>query len=169
MTPLACLFILLATSAMPAAAAGEAKPSSGQKPIEVLNAALARWAEVVQPPAGQAARTFVTRVKVVKAEGLPAMLLPPQSLAAIDGLALYPAQPSLGDQVDGRTDAMTSTRTDSATYMLQRPGNYVLPAIDIAWWNVGSGKVERIHLDEVPLAVAVNPMDPTASSAGQQS
>src|SRR5215470_2266444 len=107
----------------------------------------------------------VTRTVTIKAEGTPAMLLPPQSLAAIDGLALYPAQPSLQDHVDGRTDAMTSTRIDSATYMLQRPGNYVLPAIDIAWWNTGSGKIERIHLDEVPLAVAVNPAEPTAGTA----
>ena len=107
----------------------------------------------------------VTRTVTIKAEGLPAMLLPPQSFAAIDGLALYPAQPSFDDHVDGRTDTMTSTRVDSATYMLQRPANYVLPAIDIAWWNVGGNKVERIHLDEVPLAVAANPAEPTASEA----
>lgn len=110
----------------------------------------------------------VTRTVTIKAEGLPAMLLPPQSSVAIDGLALYPAQPSLDDHVDGRTDAMTSTRIDSATYMLQRPGNYVLPAIDIAWWNVGSGKIERIHLDEVSLTVAVNPAEPAAGAVGGQ-
>jgi len=110
----------------------------------------------------------VTRMVTTKAEGLPAMLLPPQSFAAIDGLALYPAQPSLQDHVDGRTDVMTSTRVDSATYMLQRPGNYILPAIDVAWWNMGSGKVERIHLDEVPLAVAVNPAEPSAGAASGQ-
>jgi hypothetical protein len=108
----------------------------------------------------------VTRTVTIKAEGLPAMLLPPQSFVAIDGIALYPAQPSLDDHVEGRTDTMTSTRVDSATYMLQRPGNYVLPAIDIAWWNVGSGKIERIRLGEVPLAVAVNPAEPAAGAAG---
>jgi len=110
----------------------------------------------------------VTRTVTLKAASLPAMLLPPQSFVVIDGLALYPAQPSLQDHVEGRTDAMTSTRVDSATYMLQRPGNYVLPAIDIAWWNVGTGKVERIHLDEVALAVAVNPAEPAASAATGQ-
>ena len=110
----------------------------------------------------------VTRTVTIKAEGLPAMLLPPQSFATIEGLALYPAQPSLEDHVDGRTDAMTSARVDSATYMLQRPGNYVLPAIDIAWWNMGSGKIERVHLDEVPLAVAANPAEPAASAEGGQ-
>jgi oxygen tolerance protein BatD len=110
----------------------------------------------------------VTRTVTIKAEGLPAMLLPPQSFAAVDGLALYPAQPSLDDHIDGRTDAMTSMRIDSATYMLQRPGKYLLPAIDIAWWNVGSSKIERIHLDEVPLAVAVNPGEPAASAPSGQ-
>lgn len=92
-----------------------------------------------EPKTGDA----VTRTVTIKAEGLLAMLLPPQSFAAIDGFSLYPAQPSLEDHVDGRTDAMTSTRINSATYMLQRPGNYVLPAIDIAWLNVRSGEIER--------------------------
>ncbi|KRR19299.1 hypothetical protein CQ14_35330 [Bradyrhizobium lablabi] len=110
----------------------------------------------------------VTRTVTIKAEGLPAMLLPPQYFTAIDGMALYPAQPSLQDHVDGRTDSMTSTRIDSATYMLQQPGSYVLPAIDIAWWNTDSGKVERIHLDEVPLMVAVNPAEPAAGGATGQ-
>jgi hypothetical protein len=53
--------------------------------------------------------------------------------------------------------------------MLQRPGNYVLPAIDIAWLNVRSGEIERIHLDEVPLTVAVNPAEPAAGTAGGES
>src|SRR5262245_28366058 len=35
----------------------------------------------------------VTRTVTMKAEGTPAMRLPPQSFAQIDGLALYPAQP----------------------------------------------------------------------------
>jgi hypothetical protein len=118
-----------------------------------------------EPKTGDA----VTRTVTIKAEGLPAMLLPPQSFAAIDGFSLYPAQPSLEDHVDGRTDAMTSTRIDSATYMLQRPGNYVLPAIDIAWLNVRSGEIERVHLDEVPLTVAVNPAEPAAGTAGGES
>jgi hypothetical protein len=108
----------------------------------------------------------VTRIVTTKAEGIPAMLLPPQKLVAIDGLALYPAQPSLQDKTDGRTDALTSTRTDSATYMLQRPGDYLLPAIDVGWWNVDAGKMELAHLDAVPLQVAANPAVQGAPSAG---
>jgi hypothetical protein len=105
----------------------------------------------------------VTRTVTIKAEGAPAMLLPPQTFTPIDGLTLYPAQPSLGDHTDGRTDALTSTRTDSATYMLQRPGNYALPAIEVGWWNIGEQRVERAHLDAVTFEVAANPNMPVAT------
>jgi hypothetical protein len=99
----------------------------------------------------------VTRVVTIKAEGTPAMLLPPQTFAIIDGLRLYPAQPELEDKVEGRTGAMTSTRVDSATYMLERAGDFSLPAIDIGWWNVGEGRVEQVHLAAALLKVAANP------------
>ncbi len=105
----------------------------------------------------------VTRTVIIKAEGVPAMLLPPGKFAAVDGLAVYPAQPSLEDKTIGRTDTMSSTRVDSATYMLQRPGAYSLPAIDVRWWNLGSGKIETAHLDAIALQVAANPAQPGAA------
>jgi hypothetical protein len=106
-----------------------------------------------QLKAGEAVRRTVT----IKAEGTPAMLLPPQTFAIIDGLRLYPAQPALEDKVDRRTGVVTSTRVDSATYMLERGADYSLPAIDIGWWNVAEGKVEQVHLAAVPLKVAADP------------
>ncbi|XIA65267.1 BatD family protein [Bradyrhizobium sp. TZ2] len=109
----------------------------------------------------------VTRTVTITAEGTPAMLLPPQPFADIDGLRLYPAQPALEDRTEGRTDVMTSTRVDSATYMLERPGDYSLPAINIKWWNVGSGKIEEVHLDAVPLKVAANPAAGSTTSIGR--
>jgi hypothetical protein len=99
----------------------------------------------------------VTRVITVKAEGTPAMLLPPTAFPAIDGLAVYPAQPSLQDKTDGRSDVMSASRVDSATYMLEKPGDYVLPAIDVRWWNPADGRIETAHLDAVALQVAGNP------------
>jgi BatD DUF11 like domain len=99
----------------------------------------------------------VTRTVTIKAEGTPAMLLPPQQFAAVEGLQLYPAQPVLDDKTQARTDVMTATRIDSATYMLERPGDYSLPAIEIDWWDTVSGKIERILLDAVPFSVAAIP------------
>jgi BatD DUF11 like domain len=108
----------------------------------------------------------VTRVITIKAEGTPAMLLPPMTFPAIDGLALYPAQPSLQDKTGSRTDVLSSTRVDSATYMLERPGEYLLPAIDVRWWNDANQKVELAHLDSVPLQVAANPAAAGATAVG---
>src|SRR5688572_10101468 len=66
---LACLVVLYATAALRAEPGAKAVPA--QQPMDVLNATLARWAEVVQPPEGQPARAFVTRVKITRAKGLP--------------------------------------------------------------------------------------------------
>jgi hypothetical protein len=110
----------------------------------------------------------VTRTITIKAQGTPAMLLPPHVFAHIDGLALYAGQPSLTDHVEGRTDVLTSARVDSATYMLQQPGDYLLPAIDVSWWDVGAQKIENAHLDAVTLQVAINPNLP-GSAAEQRS
>ena len=108
----------------------------------------------------------ITRTVTIQAEETPAMLLPPVTFPAVDGLAVYPAQPALQDKTEGRTDALTATRTDSATYILQRPGDYVLPAIDVRWWNAGEGRVETAHLDAVTMQVAPNPaVQPAGTSA----
>jgi len=108
----------------------------------------------------------ITRTVTIKAEETPAMLLPPVTIPDVDGLAIYPAQPALQDKTEGRTDALTATRTDSATYILQRPGEYALPAIDVRWWNAGEGRVETAHLDAVTMQVAANPaVQPGGASA----
>jgi len=107
----------------------------------------------------------VTRIVTVQAEETPAMLLPPVTLAAVDGLAVYPAEPSLEDKTDGRTDALTARRTDAASYILQRAGDYELPAIDVRWWNAREERVETAHLDAVTMQVAVNPAAEAESAA----
>lgn len=99
----------------------------------------------------------ITRSVTTHAEETPAMLLPPVTFPAVDGLAVYPAQPALQDKTEGRTDALTATRTDSATYILQRPGDYALSPIDVRWWNVDEGRVETAHLDALTMNVAGNP------------
>ncbi|WP_027581022.1 BatD family protein [Bradyrhizobium sp. Ai1a-2] len=108
----------------------------------------------------------VTRIVTIKADGTPAMLLPPIAFSPIDGLAVYPAQPSLQDTTEGRSDALSAARVDSATYMLEKPGDYVLPAIDVRWWNAGDGKIALAHLDAVPLQVAANPAAGSAAPPG---
>ena len=52
----------------------------------------------------------MTRIVTLQAEGTPAMLLPPQTFAAVDGLKLYHAQPALENKADGRTNAPVVAR-----------------------------------------------------------
>src|SRR5262249_20189656 len=99
----------------------------------------------------------VIRTVTIEADGIPAMLLPEIRFTAPDGLAVYADQPSLQDRSDRRTDVLTATRIDRATFMLQKPGAYVLPAIDIGWWNLREQKIEQAHADAVTLQVAANP------------
>lgn len=99
----------------------------------------------------------VVRTLVVTARDTPAMLLPPVKFSAADGVAVYPDQPVLSDQADTRSDALTGTRTDQATYMLQKAGDFVLPSIDIAWWRFGGDAIQHAHADAVTLHVADNP------------
>ncbi|MGY4404021.1 BatD family protein [Bradyrhizobium sp. USDA 3315] len=99
----------------------------------------------------------VTRTVTIKAEGIPAMLLPPVRLAPLDGLKLYPAQPSLQDKTEGRPEVLTSARVDSAVYMLEKAGEYVLPPVDLRWWNIDAQRIDIAHVDAVTLHVEVNP------------
>jgi len=99
----------------------------------------------------------ITRTITTKADGTPAMLLPPATFARIDGLALYPDQPSVQDNVDRRTGALSATRIDEATYILERPGDYTLPPMELAWWNAHDSKIERTRIDAIAMHVADNP------------
>jgi hypothetical protein len=111
----------------------------------------------------------VTRVVTIKAERAPSMLLPPTIFSAIDGPAVYPAQPSLQDKTEGRNEELSATRVDSATYMLERAGDYELPAVDVRWWNGNEGKVETAHLDAVKLQVVPNPARASAVGTSARS
>lgn len=114
--------------------------------------------QIVQRPDGELkVGDAVTRQITTTADGTLAMLLPPARTARPQGLAAYPAQPVLQDQPDSQTGGLTAMRTDSVTYMLERPGDYTLPAVEVDWWNVTEQKIERAHADPVTLHVLDNP------------
>jgi len=99
----------------------------------------------------------ITRVVTIKAEGAPAMLLPPTTFAPIAGTRIYSNEPQLNDQFDQGGDVLNSTRTDGATYMLQTAGTVSLPALEIAWWNVKDQKIERARAGPQSFTVASGP------------
>jgi hypothetical protein len=111
----------------------------------------------------------LTRAITIRADGPPSMLLPPTTFAAPQGLRLYPAQPLLQDTVASRSGNISATRVDAATYMLERPGDHLLPAIAIRWWNVRSERIETARVDSIKLHVLDNPTAPPGAGGEPQS
>ncbi|PPQ18951.1 hypothetical protein CV770_13325 [Bradyrhizobium sp. AC87j1] len=96
----------------------------------------------------------VTRKITITAQGTPAMLLPPPAFPDIEGLRKYAAQPVLEDKAVGRSGDAVATRIDAATYMLEGAGGYPLPAIDVRWFDVTTGKIETAHAEGASFSVA---------------
>ena len=97
----------------------------------------------------------VTRSIVQRADDTFALMLPAVSFADVDGASVYPATPALDDRSDrGRYSA---TRTDRATYVLQREGVVELPAVELHWFDVNRGRMVTETLEAVEFSVRANP------------
>jgi hypothetical protein len=97
----------------------------------------------------------ITRTVTLSGEDTFAMALPATQFQQIKGTRVYPAQPMLKDTVN--RGQYRATRTDAATYILERQGSAKLPEIAIRWWNPQRRKLEETILPEVTLSVAANP------------
>ena len=102
---------------------------------------------------GDALRRTVT----VTVEGALSMVIPPLTFEAIPGLGVYPDPPIVRDEGGARGQTIVGTRTDSASYVAERQGQYALPAIELAWWNVTTGRFERASAGAIELDVIANP------------
>ena len=86
----------------------------------------------------------ITRTLTVTANGLTATQLPILDSGKIDGLKLYPDQPTLKNGQDG--NGIIGTREQKIAYIPTRAGNITLPAIEIKWWNVNTNQAEVARL-----------------------
>lgn len=111
----------------------------------------------------------LTRSLLVKAEGLSSAQLPPIETPTVPGLRRYPDQPSLNDAVTD--NGVSGSREQREAFVATRAGDFVLPAVQLAWWNTTEDRLERTTLPERPLQVAENPelqQPPIEDSAAAQ-
>jgi hypothetical protein len=99
----------------------------------------------------------LTRAITMTASDAFAIMLPPLSFPPVDGLAVYPAQPSLSDTGGTRGEPRVARRAESVTFVFQKEGSYRLPPIEIAWWDTGARTLRRAELAAVDFTVAPNP------------
>ena len=87
----------------------------------------------------------VTRTLTLSAEGLTAAQLPEIKAENPDGFKTYPDQAKLDDQKD--QTGITGQRTEKIAMIATRAGEYVLPEVNIHWWNT---RTQRAEVATVP-------------------
>lgn len=98
-----------------------------------------------------------------RAADVMAMMLPTFTPPVIEGLAAYPAPPVLNNQVNRGQN--TASRTTVISYIIEKPGKFVLPAQEYFWWNTRESRLEIITLPTVTL----NAAGPAVGNEGLQS
>jgi len=97
----------------------------------------------------------VVRTVTARIAGMPAMFLPPLLPEPVDaGLRAYAREPRVSDTMAARTGAVTGTRVEQATYVVEQGGTFELPAITLRWWNTALKQIEETTVPAVSLIAA---------------
>jgi hypothetical protein len=95
-----------------------------------------------------------TRTVDMTAEDTVGISLPPLKFEAPEGIGLYPGTPKVSEIAErGKIEA---TRTETATYVLEKEGRYTLPEIVILWWNPQTKKMNKARLPAIELQIEAN-------------
>jgi hypothetical protein len=117
----------------------------------------------------------VSRTVVVTAQKMQAMLIPPMSFPAPDGVRVYPKDPSVENTKSPIGEFLAGVRTDRASYLFTKPGDYTLPSMEITWWDLNTQKVQvsklkaiEVHVDAADYVSELPPQPPPARQAPSQ-
>ncbi len=94
----------------------------------------------------------VKRSVRLSAEQALGMLLPALEFEAPPGIATYADQPRVSDRI--HRGQYRGERVEQVTYVLERPGEYRLPAIELSWWDPQEGRLVTERLEERSFEVA---------------
>ena len=86
----------------------------------------------------------ITRTLTITADGLTASQLPALSAVLPDHLKAYPDKAQLKD--DKRSDGVHAIRVEKTALMPMQPGIYILPEIDLSWWNTATATEEHASI-----------------------
>jgi len=74
----------------------------------------------------------------------------------------YSDRPTMGEDVDKKKGTISGWRTNTQNLIPQRPGNLVLPAIKVSWWNIATDKAAIAILPQRIVDVLPEPSARTA-------
>ena len=103
---------------------------------------------------------LVTRTITLSAKGLPSDMLPTLKSSTISHLNIYPNKPILRDELSN--EGITGVLTQKEAFMANITGRFVLPGINIRWFNTKTHKfavasIQPKTLHFLPVAVNKNP------------
>ena len=106
----------------------------------------------------------ITRNLRMRAEGLSSSLLPDIQYTETETLKFYPDQANREDLAN--QNGVTGIRSQGTAIVATEGGNFILPAIEIPWWNTLTDSLEYARLPEHTLIVlpgntAANEQAPT--------
>jgi hypothetical protein len=84
---------------------------------------------------------------------MQAMLIPPMQLTAPDGVRVYPKGPTVEDEKSVNGVFTQGVRTEKASYVFTKAGDYVLPQIEITWWDLTTKKLTSSKLPATKIHV----------------
>ncbi|MBV1885835.1 MAG: BatD family protein [Parvibaculaceae bacterium] len=93
------------------------------------------------PAEGLEKGAAVIRTIEVDAEGVPGMMLEELSSESIPGLAAYSDAPEVG--TTSNRGSRLGWRRQRTTYIIQKPGRFLLPEYTLNWWSIGAGQWEK--------------------------
>ncbi len=86
----------------------------------------------------------ITRNILFTATHLASMMLPTANLDSAEGMPAYPGVPRLNDR-SNRGEA-TAERSESIVYVIEKPGQYLLPEQVFYWWNTDTKSAQTVVL-----------------------
>lgn len=109
----------------------------------------------------------LTRRLDVTAERTAAMFIPPPSFEAPSGIQVYPREPVVQNDTDGRGALVAGHRTDAAVYVFQRAGTFDLPAIDVAWYDIAARRARSATAPAITVTIAPSPATASIAPAAE--
>ena len=106
----------------------------------------------------------VTRTITIRAEGLSAAQITPLQEPQGDNYRGYPDQPQLDEIIT--PNGLAATRIESLALVPNKPGEIVLPAVQLVWWDTNSNQPRIASLSPITLQVSPSSnIDATANGS----
>jgi hypothetical protein len=105
----------------------------------------------------------VTRSLIVQALGVSRDQIPEIDLPPVDGLKQY-REPAV-DQTVQTDDGLAALKVQKTVVIATRPGDYVLPQVELSWWDTASDRARTATLPERHIRVVPAAGEATPSLA----